>query len=64
MEDVRFWKQFKLHYYATVKKLTKSKVVDWPDVSSWITADIATRLQASPEFMNAERLREQCWHAC
>jgi hypothetical protein len=47
-----------------VEKLTKPKVVDWLEVSAWVTADIATMLQASPEFMNAERLRERCCHAC
>jgi hypothetical protein len=46
-----------------VEKLTKSKVVDWPAVSAWVPADIATRFQASPEFMDAETLRKQCWHA-
>jgi hypothetical protein len=47
-----------------VKKMTKFKVIDWPAVSAWVTADIARRLQASLEFMNAEILREQCWNAC
>jgi hypothetical protein len=39
------------------EKPTKSRVVDCPAVSAWVTADIATRLQASPEFMNAEMFR-------
>jgi hypothetical protein len=47
-----------------VEKLTKYKVLDWLEISAWVTTDITTRLQASSEFMNAERFRQQCWHAC
>jgi hypothetical protein len=43
-----------------VEKLMKFKVIDGPTASAWVTGDIATRLQASSEFMSAETLREQC----
>jgi hypothetical protein len=47
-----------------VEELTMSKVVDCPAASAWVTADMTTRLQASPKSINAETLREQCWQAC
>jgi hypothetical protein len=38
--------------------MKKYKMVDWPAVSAWVTSEIAIGLEASPEFMNADTLRE------
>jgi hypothetical protein len=47
-----------------VEKLAKSKHIDWPAVSTWITGEIATTLHVSTEFMGEDTLRDQCWYAC
>jgi hypothetical protein len=41
-----------------VEKLAKSKHINWPAASAWITGEIATTLQASTEFIGAETLYE------
>jgi hypothetical protein len=42
-----------------IERLEKSTIVDWPVVAAQVAAEIVTILLGSPEFVQAQTLREQ-----